>query len=309
MKRFILPLAAAFCGSFAASALDATDARLWMEDNAKYQVRPLYPANGEGGAITGEGVSGGQTFDRTWQCVSIPVHVEGLVKGKDEAPHFIPALRVHVYVLFALDGKDEYVLLDKEVNYTDIPLTAKSSGGGKGSSTINVGVAVSPSNAYKIAPNDKGDLTKRVVAVAVEAYFKDAACTRAAEGSVTQSVIRDKKLANKLKAKWWRSKSSFKSDCGALLCTVAETPAAHRYAALGMPPQAPLYAAGPAAASSSSTTSSYDSDSTTSSDSTTGGPVTDTTTDSTDTSATEEEDSSAKGKRGSRNKGGKKRRK
>ncbi len=295
MKHLILPLAAAFCTTFAASALDATDARLWLTKNTE----PLVGTRGTG--IKSD-KGGGATFERNWQYVHFPVRVEGVAKGKDMAPHFIPAMKVHVYVLFALDGKDEYVLLDKELPYTDIPLTSKSSDGDKGSATINVGVFVSPSNAFKIAPKD-GNLEKRIAAVAVEATFKGAVCTRSGgdDHSVTQSIIKNKQLATKLKAQWWRSKSSFKNTCGATLCSIAETPYAAQYESLGMPPLAAMYGGAPASSSSSSSsssTTSSDSTSTTApaSDSDSGGPVTVTDSDSSDSSsATEEEESSSTG--------------
>ncbi len=297
MKRFILPFAAALCASFAASATDATDARLWMQDNAKVDVHAWNEAKN----ITRS----------TWQYVTFPVQVEGALKGKDSAPHFIPGMKVRVYVLFVVNEREkEYALLEKELNYVEIPLESKAlSDKNKAGATVKVGVFVSPANAYRIAPKD-GNVSKKVAAVAVEATFKDAPCVRRESGSrsIVQHVVLAKGLD--LKANWWRNKSSFKSDCGAVLHSIAETPYAARYIDLDMPALSPMYGSGMAADSSSST-SSTGTGGISDSDTGTGGPVSVTDDgDSSDSSATEEEDSSSKGsKRGSkRNKGGKKRR-
>ncbi len=300
MKRFILPLAAVFCSSFTASALDATDVRVWMTKNAEITV-----------SSKGNGISGDKspTFARTWQYVSIPLRVEARIKGGDVPPHFVHAMKVHVYVLFALEDKDKYVLLDKELNYTDIPLASKQSDKGSGTSTINVGVFISPSSAFKLLPGKDGDLSKSVAAVAIEATFNDATCTRSSgDANITQSIIKNKQLGSKLSDKWWRSKSSFKNDCGAVLCSIAETPYAAQYESLGMAPLAPMYGGGSAAPASSSSTGGS-STSASDSDSDSGGPVNVTDSDASDASATDEEESSTRGnKRGKRNKGGKKRR-
>ncbi len=298
MKRLILPLAAAFCTSFAASALDATDARLWLDDKDKLKV-------------TDKTWNDAKSVSRTtWQYVSIPVQVEGVAKGEDSAPHFIPEMQVHVYALFSVNDREkEYVLLDKELNYVEIPLDSKHADKNKGSGTVNVGVFISPGNAYKLAPKD-GDLRKKLVAVAVEATFKGAPCIRKDSGNraIVQYMVFDNGLAQSLKSNWWRSKSSFKNSCGAVLHSIAETPYAAQYNQLDMPALSPMYAGGPAGSSASSSSSSYTGGPTSAdtADTDISGTISSPDSDSTDSSATtEEDDSSTKGskKNNKKNKG------
>ncbi len=266
MKHVALSLLAAACGALSASALDASNARIWLSE----KIKPEFASAGSG--IAAEKLGTAPTYARSWQYLSIPLHVEGVAKGEDTHPHFIPELKVRISLAMATaDAKgkltDSPELLTKEITYVDIPLV-KSRKEGVGEGIVNVGVFVSPSNAFKLSAKD-GDLTKKLVAVAVEGEFKGSNCNRVKEkpnDSVATNVVLDKTsaLGKKLadSTTWWK-----KDGNGSIaLASIAETPFAADYARYGYPPIKVMYgsAAAPVAAPAVSTTPA---------DSSTGGPV------------------------------------
>ncbi len=242
MKHLALSLIAAACGALSASAVDATNARIWLDE----KIQPDFAAIGSG--IASEKYGTAPAYARNWQYVSIPVHVEGAAKG-EAAPHFIPALTVRISLAVATtDAKgkpaDAPELLTKEITYVDIPL-AKAKRGNTGEGLVNVGVFISPSNAFKLSQKD-GNLAKKLIAVAVEGTFEGSPCNRVKEKAndgVTTAVVVDTKAGRGLANSWWTKKGG---DSGAMVAAISETPFAHEYARLGFPATNPLYGAGTA---------------------------------------------------------------
>ncbi len=260
MKHVALSLLAAACGALSASALDASNARIWLDEKIQPDFTPI------GSGIASEKYGTAPAYARSWQYLSIPVHVEGVAKG-DSQPHFIPELKVRVSLVVATtDAKgkatDSPELLTKEITYVDIPL-AKAKKANMGEGIINVGVFVSPSNAFRLSEKD-GSLSKKLIAVAVEGTFEGSSCNRLKEKAndgVTTAVVVNTREGKGLADGWWKKKGN---EGAATLATISETPFAHDYARLGFPATKPMYgsaSAAPAApaapaASSSSTSSS-----------------------------------------------------
>ncbi len=244
MKHVALTLLAVACGALSASAVDATSARIWLEKKIKPDFATI------GGGIAQEKHGASPTYSRSWQYVSIPLNVEGAMKGdKGEFPHFIPELKVRISLAMKAadkDGrqKDDMELLSKEITYVDIPLV-KGNKAGRGEGVVNVGVFISPSSAFKLSEKD-GDLSKKLVAVAVEGTFQGASCNRAKEKpseDVETDVILNDKEGKRLAANWWKKQGGGKVP----VLSIAETPFAHDYARLGFPAVRPLYGAPSAA--------------------------------------------------------------
>ncbi len=241
MKHIALSLLAAACGALSASALDASNARIWLDE----KIQPEFANIGSG--ISSEKFGSAPAYARGWQYLSIPVHVEGVAKG-DSQPHYIPELKVRISLAIAtMDEKgkvtDSPELLSKEITYVDIPLS-KGKKPNMGEGVVNVGVFVSPANAFKLSAKD-GGLTKKLIAVAVEGTFEGSSCNRVKEkpnDSVATGVVIDKKVGRNLAAGWWTKKGA----ASAALSAISETPFAHEYARLGFPATNPLY--GPAGA-------------------------------------------------------------
>ncbi len=303
MKHVALSLLAAACGALSASALDASNARIWLEEKIQPDFTPI------GSGIASEKYGTAPAYARGWQYVSIPLHVEGVAKG-DSQPHFIPELTVRIsLVVSRTDEKgkttDTPELFSKEITYVDIPL-AKSKKANRGEGMVNVGVFVSPSQAFKLAEKD-GNLSKKLIAVAVEGTFAGSSCNRIKEKAnenVTTAVIVNTKEGRNLSDGWWTKSGG----SGSALASIAETPFAHDYARLGFPATKPMYGAGaapsapaPVAATPSAaegTTSpvsgGYDTTDSSSADSSPDG--------STGDSATEDDSTSSKGKKGKKGK-------
>ncbi len=245
MKHVALSLLAAACGALSASALDATNARIWLDD----KIQPDFASIGSG--IASEKYGTAPTYARNWQYVSIPVHVEGVSK-EDRHPHFIPELTVRVSLVVSTSDakgktKDSPELLSKEITYVDIPLV-KGKKGNVGEGVVNVGVFVSPSGAFNLAEKD-GNLTKKLIAVAVEGTFKGSSCNRVKEKAndgVATAVVVNTKEGRGLSEGWWNKSGG--GNSGSSLVSIAETPFAHEYARLGFPAIKSLYggAAAPA---------------------------------------------------------------
>ncbi len=239
MKHVALSLLAAACGALSASALDASNARIWLEE----KIQPDFATIG--GGIASEKYGTTPAYARSWQYLSIPLHVEGVAKG-DSQPHYIPELKVRISLAVStVDSKgkvtDSPELLSKEITYVDIPL-AKGKKPNMGEGVVNVGVFISPSNAFKLSEKD-GSLSKRLIAVAVEGTFRDSSCNRVKEkanDNVTTAVVVNTKDGKNLADGWWKKKGG-SSD--AKLSAISETPFAHDYARLGFPATNPLYAA------------------------------------------------------------------
>ncbi len=248
MKHVVLSLLAVACGAFSASALDATKAQIWISD----KVQPDFAAIGSG--IAHEKLGSLPTYVRSWQYLSIPVRVQGAIKG-DVAPHYIPELKVRISVAVATadsSGRatDNVDLLTKEITYVDIPLAKGKKDGPQmvADGMVNVGVFISPSNAFKLSPKD-GSLAKKVVAVAVEGEFKGSNCNRPKEKAndgVATGVVLDAKLAKNFPDEWWKKKGG----SSAVVVAMSETPFAADYGRYGFPATKPLY--GPASAAASS---------------------------------------------------------
>ncbi len=241
MKHAILSFIAVACGALSASALDATNARIWLTEGEKVVVAS------RGSTISTEKPVRSPAYERTWQYVSIPLHVEG--KSREGRPHFIPELKVRISLAAAVldddgrpTGKSE--LLSREITYVDIPL-AKSSDAGKkkqGEGLVKVGVFISPSNAFKLAPKD-GDLSRSIIAVAVEGTFQGSSCNRFSEKAndkVTATILLNEKEGKALADKWWTKQGS---NSGIVLSAISETPFAHEYSAMGFPGTNPVFGA------------------------------------------------------------------
>ncbi len=242
MKHVVLSLLAAACGALSASALDASNARIWLDE----KIQPDFATIGSG--ISSDKYSSAPAFARSWQYVSIPLHVEGVAKG-DSQPHFIPELTVRISLAVStVDSKgkvtDSPELLTKEITYVDIPL-AKGKKANVGEGVVNVGVFVSPSNAFKLSAKD-GSLAKKLIAVAVEGTFSGSSCNRIKEKAndgVATAVVVNTKEGRGLADGWWSKKGG---NSGAELVAISETPFAHEYARLGFPSTKPMYGAGAA---------------------------------------------------------------
>ncbi len=238
MKHVALSLLAAACGALSASAVDASNARIWLDE----KIQPDFTTIGTG--ITSDKHGTAPAFARTWQYVSIPLHVEGVSQG-DTQPHYIPELKVRVSLAIATtDAKgkptDTPEMISKEITYVDIPLAKHARKANMGESVVNVGVFVSPSNAFKLAEKD-GNLSKKLIAVAVEGTFQGSSCNRVKEKSndgVKTAVVVNTKEGRGLTDNWWTKKGG---RTGAVLSAISETPFVHQYASLGFPPTNPMF--------------------------------------------------------------------
>ncbi len=298
MKRAFLSLVAAACSALTAAAVDATAANVWLDANAK----PVFQTMGKG--IQADKGASAPTFTCPWQYVSIPLHVEGKLKGDEaEYPHFISELKLRISLAIAVEDdkgkvKKKPVILQKEVTYVDVPL-GKANEKKLGKSVVNVGAFISPASAYKLNRKN-GDLGKKLVAVAVEATFNGANCNKT-KGDTGENpvvgVIVDQSAGKELGEKWWKSAGS--GSTGAVLNAISETPFAPQYAEHGFPPVRPMYGAAEAGSSSSSSTTPSTLTPTEGTDSET---TTDTSTTADDSTPATEEDSSSTGssKRGSK---------
>lgn len=287
MKNLLFPFAvAAFCGLPMAFGLNADNARVSLDvsGGGDLRVESVVPMTIFGGKDAKQS-RGDKTT--TWQYVTIPVKVEAKCKG-DRTPNFVDELKVHIYAVFGSDKGSDPIMLDKEITYVDIPVSAK---GKTAEGKVNVGVFISPANASKIMnSNSKIELGDKLIAVAIEASFHDSNCM---DTDSPADFVVDSKFKQKLTGAWWRKSSNAKNKQGAELSAISETPFAPFYAPV-FPPTKPLYGSATGSSYTGSTTADSTADDTTT-ESTGHEPVADT--DSTTTSTT-----SSTGKKSKKNK-------
>ncbi len=297
MKYIAMSVLAAVCGTLSASALDATDACIWLDPKLKTDFVEV-----------GSGMSGdrkvGDTSARKWQMVKIPVNIEGMVKkgDKKEAAHYITEVKMRISLVVEVPedkdkNKEPLEVLSKEVTYVELPLNSGAAKSDMGENIVNVAVFVSPANAYKLSPKD-GSLAKKLVAVAVEGSINGANCNRKKEKateSVAASVVLMSKYDRVLKEQRWWKKPGGKS--GAVLAAISETPFAPNYAGMGMPATRPIYGAATDAPSGASAGLLGGGADSLVPPSGTGADADDTTTDTTDTVVTEDDSDDSKSKK------------
>ncbi len=240
MKHIALTVFAVACSALTASAIDATNARIWLSKKVKPEI--IEVGNG-----MEKDKKVGETAAKKWQCVKIPVHVEGVLKGDDQRvyPHFVSELKLRISLAFAAetpDGKDadKPELLTKEVTYVEVPLNKHSNKKNAGENIMTAAVFISPANAYKIAPRD-GVINKKLLAVAVEGTFNGSNCNhvpkRPAEDVATDVVFKESD-AKRFATGWWKKKGNVS---GAQLAAISETPFAASYADMGFSATSPMY--------------------------------------------------------------------
>lgn len=278
MKNLLFPFAvAAFCGLPMAFGLNADNARVSLDvtNGGDLRVESAVPMSIFGGKDAKQ-ARGDRSS--TWQYVTIPLKVEAKSKGDDQ-PNFVDELKVHVYAVFGSDKGSDPIMLDKEITYADIPVSAK---GKISEGKMNIGVFISPSNASKIMNSStKTELGDKLIAVAVEASFHDSPCM---DTDKPYDFVVDSKFKQKLTGAWWKKASNAKNKQGAELLAISETPFAPFYAPV-FPPTKPLY--GSASGSSytgSGSSSATDSTADDTAESTGHEPVADTDTTTTTTS-------------------------
>ncbi|MBR5888975.1 MAG: hypothetical protein IKY92_02910 [Akkermansia sp.] len=236
MKRFSLLFAvAALCGLPHASAVSAdyAQAELKMKPNDA-QVEQIVPR-----AEYFSTKENAKAVNPAWHYVRIPYILEGKCRDASKLPLYVDELKVHAYLVFSVgkDG-DKLIMLDKEITYVNIPLSPKSDR--SENKNVQAAVFISPSDAARICADDsnkveKVDLKDKLAAVAVEFTFKDSSCMKP---DTQQDVLVNKKLKNRLKAKWWTRED--KAGIGAKLSAISETPFAPFYAP-SFPPTSPMY--------------------------------------------------------------------
>lgn len=210
-NKFLSLLAVTLLGSVVAHALDATaiEVSLPKINSLKAETLPTpgdFPWPKAAAETTKSSIP--------WQVVNVPLEIRAKAKDSKTGPDFVPALNIHAYLVVQNETLGEPVILDKEISYVDIPLVSKASGESKG--TMLVGLFISPSNAKKL--NEKGNGTLKVLAVAVEAQFKDVNCM----GGGDPYAVFQTNLKSKLNGKgWWKKKSK---TGGVTLHSVSETP-------------------------------------------------------------------------------------
>lgn len=243
MKRISLLLTvAALCGLNQASAVSAdyAQAELKLKPSGA-QVEQIVPR-----AEYFVTKDTNKAVNPAWHYVRIPYALEGKCRDASKLPLYVDELKVHAYLVFAADKEGKkLIMLDKEITYVNIPLTQKVDS--SENKNVQAAVFISPSDAARICADesskvDKVDLKDRLAAVAVEFKFKDASCLKP---DTEQSVLVNKKLKNRLSAKWWTKED--KKGVGARLCSIAETPFAPFYAPT-FPPTSPMYGSTAAAA-------------------------------------------------------------
>ncbi len=248
MKRFFFPLAvAAVCGftqAFGTSA-DFVEAELTLKPSDA-KIEQISPR-----AEYFSSKETSKALSPAWHVLRIPYTLRGKCRG-EKKPLFVDELKMHAYLVFAVgkDG-DKLILVDKEVTYVDIPLSAKAEL--SENKNVQAAVFISPSDAVRICADDarkvdKADLSDKLAAVAVEFSFKGTSCNKK---DVDVDVIVNKKIKKNLKKGWWKKED--KAGIGVQLRAISETPFAPFYAP-AFPATNPLY--GDAASTSSSAPSS-----------------------------------------------------
>ncbi len=269
MKHAFLTCCAAVCSALGAAAVDATSALVWIEKSAD---RP--------GAVNFAEVNNSAIPEakqhtpqaRTWQYVRVPLHFEGSVKEGKQYPHFLPEVRVKLTVVVetvdekgqtrtsgSSDGVPRFVMLQKEMTCVDIPLV-KSTRSNAAEAVMNVGMFISPADAYKLSMKD-GALAGKVAAVAIECKFKRADSTEYVVCSPKDEKLKhpktnedvyaafvfshDADLKKMLKPRWWSKDAG--NTLGTAPRAISETPFALNFNTLGFPTSRPIV--GPAESS------------------------------------------------------------
>jgi hypothetical protein len=231
MKRIFLPIAvAAICGLPQASAVSAdyAQAEHKMKPN-DLKVEQVVPQ-----AEYFATKDTAKNANAAWHYVRIPYELQGKCREAGKNPLFVDELKVHAYLVFAVDGGEKLTLLDKEITYVNIPVTPK--GDTSVNPNVQAAVFISPADAALIiGQNGRGDLSGKLAAVAVEFQFKGANCSKA---DTDADVLVDKKMKNRLKKGWWKKED--KNGVGAKLCAISETPFAPFYAP-AFPATSPMY--------------------------------------------------------------------
>ena len=164
------------------------------------------------------------TGNDAWQYVAIPLKVEGKVKGNEE-PDYVPALTVTIYLVFGQGRGETPLLMQKTMTYVEVPV-----------GDIEVAAFISPADARKIAEKEKGDLSGKLQAIALEVEFNGDNCVKA---GTNPSHIFEAQLKQKLSGRWWKKRGETK---GAELRCISETPLAPFYAGR-FPATKPIYGA------------------------------------------------------------------
>ncbi len=245
MKRFFLPLTmAALCSLPQASAVSAEFVQTELKLN-NVQLEQVVPHTEY--FASKEAAKG---INPAWHYVRIPYTLQGKCRDAEKTPLYVDELKVHAYLVFAVGKEDKnFILVDKEVTYVDIPLRPRSGNGLAENDKVQAAFFISPADATRICADssrraDKADLSGLLAAVAVEFKFKESDCSKP---DSTTDIILNKKLKNQLKKGWWRKEA--KNSIGVSLRGINETPFAPFYAP-AFPPTRPIYGTEGGAASS-----------------------------------------------------------
>lgn len=251
MKRNLLSLTVAAllsCMPFAASARDTGRAVAAQFDSAVLNA-PSKLAFAPRGPVS-------QT-ECQWQELKIPVRIGAKkvtgVTGDKVTPNYVPAVTFHVYLLIdaehavdksgkPLDKKKRPIMLDKEITYVNIPLK-KAQGVRVGESqvdavaNINLGVFLSPYDIHCIVDRDTADFEDpkgakaqpgiKLLAVAVEAKYHDAACWYRDKAAKSDDIKVASDAKTWLPENWWKKTGI--ATRGARLMSINETPFASSY--------------------------------------------------------------------------------
>lgn len=178
-----------------------------------------------------------------WYFVPLPIEVEAKARGDKEVT-YIDELKLTIHAAFMVGKSKEPTMISKEITYAEIPVGGS---GKKAEGKFNAGFFISPMNAELIS--DKGDVTARLAAVAVEATFNGSDCTSTEKAP----AIVLGSTSDIFTGKWWTKSATNPKNIK--LHSIAETPFAPYYSTL-FPPTVPLYGGDGAGSSSSSSSSS-----------------------------------------------------
>lgn len=254
MKSNLLSLTIAAmlcCTPFVASARDTGRSVGAQFDNivpAKLEFKPI--PRSEQPSFGAE--SAAASNECQWQVLNIPVRIgAGKVtanNGDKVTPNYVPAMTFHVYLLIdpenatdksgkAIDKKRRPIVLDKEITYVDIPLK-KAQGVRVGEkqvdsvASINVGVFLSPADIRRIVEKDsaayedpkgaKAQPHVKLLAVAMEAKYNDAACWFRDKAAKEDDIKVSTDIKSWVSAQWWKKASA--TTRGARLLSISETP-------------------------------------------------------------------------------------
>lgn len=254
MKSNLLSLTIAAmlcCAPFTASARDAgrsVGAQFDSVVPSKLEFKPVPRSEQASFGVE----SAAATNECQWQVLNIPVRIgAGKVtanNGDKATPNYVPAMTFHVYLLIdpenatdksgkAIDKKRRPIVLDKEITYVDIPLK-KAQGIRVGEkqvdsvASINVGVFLSPADIRRIVEKDSADYEDpkgakaqphvKLLAVAMEAKYNDAACWFRDKTAKEDDIKVSADVKSWLLGGWWKKGSA--TTRGASLKSINETP-------------------------------------------------------------------------------------